>query len=446
MTDSSVSILQSIHSQIQTLESCIWQGKIASIVGTTLTIQGITHHLVIGDHCIVTTKKNDQIPIEITGFDNQHAIAMALDHVRDVGPGCIVTKCTTETALYPSKSWVGRVLDGLGHPVDNGPPLVRGQIAYPLRSAPLPAFDRQRLETRIDLGIKSINSFLTCCKGQRMGIFSGSGIGKSTLLGMLARFTTADVVVLGLIGERGREVQEFLQRDLGEEGLRKSVVVVATSDEPAAKRRHAAYVTMAIAEYFRDQGLHVLCLIDSLTRFATAQREIGLANGEPPTSKGYTPSVFAELPKILERAGPGLRDQSGAITGLFTVLVDGDDHNEPITDAVRAILDGHIVLDRSIAERGRYPAVNILRSISRTVPDCLEPQEAVLINQARSILAAYNDMADLIRIGAYQKGSNPELDRAIDLYPKLEAFFAQTKDQSYDSAQSFQLLDQILKS
>jgi flagellum-specific ATP synthase len=276
-----------------------------------------------------------------------------------------------------------------------------------------------------------------------MGIFSGSGVGKSVLMSMVARYTSADISVIGLVGERGREVQEFLHDDLGVDGLACSVVVVATSDEAPLMRRQAAYMTMAIAEYFRDQGKDVLCLMDSITRFAMAQREIGLAAGEPPTTKGYPPTTFAELPKLLERAGPGAEGK-GTITGLFTVLVDGDDHNEPIADAVRGILDGHIVLDRSIAERGRYPAVNVLRSVSRTMPACNNDGENDIVNQARRYLAAYENMAEMIRLGAYRKGANKEVDEAINFYGPLEEFLRQDKNERSNLADGYARLGQIL--
>jgi flagellum-specific ATP synthase len=276
-----------------------------------------------------------------------------------------------------------------------------------------------------------------------MGIFAGSGVGKSVLLSMLARNTACDVSVIGLIGERGREVQEFIEDDLGLEGLARSVVVVATSDEPALMRRQAAYLTLSLAEYFRDLDKNVLCMMDSVTRFAIAQREIGLSTGEPPTSKGYTPTVFAELPKLLERAGPGT--SAGSITGLFTVLVDGDDHNEPVADAVRSILDGHIVMERSIAERGRYPAVNVLKSVSRTLPDCNAPEENDLIRRARALMATYDDMEELIRLGAYRPGSDAQVDEAIHYQPALDAFLAQRKDESCTLADGYAALADILR-
>ncbi len=318
----------------------------------------------------------------------------------------------------------------------------RARYAYPLRNRAPPAHARQRVQGKIDLGVRALNTFLSCCRGQRMGIFSGSGVGKSVLLSMIARYTAADAIVIGLIGERGREVQEFIEDDLGPEGLARSVVVVATSDESPLMRRQAAFLTLAVAEFLRDSERDVLCLIDSVTRFATAQREIGLSAGEPPTTKGYTPTVFAELPKLLERAGPGTG--KGSITGLFTVLVEGDDQNEPIADACRAILDGHIVLDRAIAERGRYPAIDILRSISRTMPQCNSADENRLVAAARAHIATYENMAELIRLGAYRAGSDAGVDAAIRYYPALEAFLAQPKNERADLAAGYAALAAIL--
>ena len=301
---------------------------------------------------------------------------------------------------------------------------------------------RRPIERPLHTGIRAIDGLLTLGVGQRIGVFSPPGVGKSTLLGMLARGSTADVNVVVLVGERGREVQEFLQDDLGAEGLARSVVVVATSDEPALMRRNAAYVTLALAEHFRDQGAKVLCMIDSITRFAMAQRDIGLAAGEPPTAKGYTPTVFSELPRLLERAGPGVGE--GTISALFTVLVEGDDHNEPVADAVRGILDGHIVMERSIAERGRYPAINVLRSVSRTMPRACDPAFLPVVRRARRVLSTYADMEELIRLGAYRAGSSQEVDEAVALMPDLEAFLGQGKEEATSIGDGYARLAQIV--
>jgi flagellum-specific ATP synthase len=332
----------------------------------------------------------------------------------------------------------------MGEPVDGKGPIMSGPQAMHLKAPPPSAHRRARVGEPIDLGVRAINNFLTCCRGQRMGIFAGSGVGKSVLLSMLARNTACDVSVIGLVGERGREVQEFIEDDLGPEGLARSVVVVATSDEPALMRRQAAYITLAISEYFRDQGQDVLCMMDSVTRFAMAQREIGLSTGEPPTTKGYTPTVFSELPRLLERAGPG-EEGTGSITGLFTVLVDGDDHNEPVADAVRGILDGHIVMERSIAQRGRYPAINILKSVSRTMPKCVEPEVLPYVKRARELMATYADMEELIRLGAYRQGSSPSVDEAIRYQPALETFLTQGKTESTGRMEGYSRLAAILE-
>jgi flagellum-specific ATP synthase len=350
---------------------------------------------------------------------------MAFGTVDGIGVGSRAEIADSDPVVYPHKGWLGRVVNALGEPVDGKGPLAMGPAPYTIKASPPSAHKRQRVRGKIDLGIRAINTFLTCCRGQRMGIFAGSGVGKSSVMSMMTRFTAADVVVIGLIGERGREVQEFIQDDLGPEGLARSVVVVATGDESPLMRRQAAYLTLAIAEYFRDQDRDVLCLMDSVTRFAMAQREIGLSAGEPPASKGYTPSVFAELPRLLERAGPGIGQ--GSITGLFTVLVEGDDTNEPISDAVRGIVDGHIVLERAIGERGRYPAINVLRSVSRTMPGCNTPSENAVVSRARQLMSQYDDMAEMIRLGAYRRGSDPLVDEAIHYNPEIEAFLKQGK-------------------
>ncbi len=384
------------------------------------------------------------VPCEVIGFAGENAVVMPFAAVEGVRRGCRAIVSQALAAVRPSNAWLGRVVNAHGQPIDGKGPLKAGASPYPFRAPPPAAHTRQRVGGPLDLGVRALNTFATTCKGQRLGIFAGSGVGKSVLLSMLARFTACDVAVIGLVGERGREVQEFLQDDLGEEGLKRSVVVVATSDEPALMRRQAALLTMAIAEYFRDEGKDVLLLMDSVTRFAMAQREIGLAGGEPPTAKGYTPTVFSELPRLLERAGPG--PDQGTITGLFTVLVDGDDHNEPVADAVRGILDGHIVMERAIAERGRYPAINVLKSISRTMPKSSDPEFYPAVVKAKQVLATYGDMEELIRLGAYRQGSSPEVDEAIRLQPALEAFLSQGKEEKTNLSDGYRALAQIFAS
>jgi flagellum-specific ATP synthase len=417
-------------------------GRVTGVSGLLLEIGGVPQSLAVGGRCDVITRDNRHVPCEVVGFRDRRALVMPFGAVEGVSLGCKAEVLASVPAIHPTDQWLGRVINAFGEPLDGRGPLPVGPKAYPLRSRPPQAHLRRRVQGKLDLGVRAINTFLTCCRGQRMGIFSGSGVGKSILLSMLARYTTSDSTVIGLIGERGREVQEFLEDDLGPEGLKHSVVVVATSDESPLMRRQAAYMTMAIAEYFRDRERDVLCLMDSITRFAMAQREIGLSAGEPPTSKGYTPTVFAELPKLLERAGPGVG--KGSVTGLFAVLVEGDDHNEPISDAVRGILDGHIVLDRAIAERGRYPAVNILRSISRTMPGCNAPEENAVVAQARQHLATYEDMAELIRLGAYRKGSDAKVDEAMKYYPAIEQFLTQPREERAELAAGYVELTRIL--
>ncbi len=417
-------------------------GRVAAVQGMLVEIEGVDGHLSIGDRCTLHARRGKLIPCEVIGFRDKRALAMPYGALEGVALGTRAVILNSEPAIRPSDAWLGRVINAFAEPVDGLGPLAMGEEAYAVRATPVPAHQRRRTGAKIDLGVRCLNTFTTCCRGQRMGIFAGSGVGKSVLMAMMARFSEAEVIVIGLIGERGREVQEFIQDELGPEGLARSVVVVATSDESALMRREAAHVTLSVAEYFRDQGKDVLCLMDSVTRFAMAQREIGLSAGEPPATKGYTPTVFAELPRLLERAGPGSGE--GTITGLFTVLVEGDDHNEPISDAVRGILDGHIVLDRTIAHRNRFPAVNILRSVSRTMPDCNTAEQTALVNRARRLLAAYDDMAELIRLGAYRKGSDPLVDEAISFNGPLESFIGQGKLERTSLEQGYQELAEVL--
>lgn len=418
-------------------------GRVASIVGLMVEIEGVRNSLSIGDRCRLVGRSGRKVMCEVVGFRNERALLMPFGSLDGIGLGSRAEVIATDPVIYPDISWMGRVVDAFGEPTDGKGPLTKGPKAYRVHASPPDAHKRRRVGGKIDLGVRALNVFLTCCLGQRMGIFSGSGIGKSTVMSMMARNTSAEVGVIGLIGERGREAREFIEDDLGDEGMKRSVVVVATSDEPPLVRRQAAYVMMAIAEFFRDQNMDVLCLMDSVTRFAMAQREISLSAGEPPASKGYTPSVFAELPRLLERAGPGA-DGQGTITGLFTVLVEGDDHNEPVADAVRGILDGHVVLDREIAERGRYPAINILRSVSRTMPDCNTEEENAIVSRARKLLATYEDMAELIRLGAYRRGSDAEIDEAIHYYPAIEKFLTQSKEEYTDLQSCYTQLREIL--
>ncbi len=420
-----------------------WQyGRVAGVLGLLIEVAGLERVLSVGARCNVAARDGRSVAGEVIGFRQGRALLLPFGSVDGIGLGCKAELAGSEPVVRPTEAWLGRVVNALGEPLDGKGPIPLGRDAYRLRGTPPPAHGRQRIGDKIDLGVRAINTFLTCCRGQRMGIFSGSGVGKSILLSMLARYTASDVNVIGLIGERGREVQEWLEDDLGPDGLARSVVVVATSDEPPLMRRQAAHLTMATAEFFRDQGKDVLCLMDSITRFAMALREIGLSAGEPPASKGYTPSVFAELPRLLERAGPGV--DRGSITGLFSVLVEGDDHNEPIADAVRGILDGHIVLERSIAERNRFPAINLLRSISRSMPDCNSPEENVLVTRARALVANYEDMAELIRIGAYKPGTDKAIDEAIHYYPQIEGFLSQDRSESSDFQTGYDQLAGIL--
>jgi flagellum-specific ATP synthase len=420
-------------------------GRVARIEGLAVEVTGAQGAVSLGGQCRITIGDDKKIPCEVIGFRDGRALVMPLGPLDGITLGARADFEDRPASIHPSRAWLGRVIDGFGQPMDGKGPLAQGTTAYPIKASPPSAILRGRVGQKLDLGIRAMNTFTTCCAGQRMGIFAGSGVGKSTLLSMLARNSNADAIVIGLIGERGREVKEFIEDDLGADGLARSVVVAATSDEAPLVRRQAAYVAMTVAEQLRDDGLNVLLLMDSVTRFAMAQREIGLSAGEPPASKGYTPTVFAELPRLLERAGPGPVG-GGTITGLFTVLVEGDDHNEPVSDAVRGILDGHIVLERAIAERGRFPAINILKSVSRAMPGCNTEDQQRLVLQARQPLTIYEDMAELIRLGAYKTGTNPEVDEAVRLYPQLEAFLGQSKHERATLSQGYDALSTIMGS
>ncbi|MBK1794809.1 flagellar protein export ATPase FliI [Devosia sp. WQ 349] len=420
--------MKALISAIDAVEEVEVFGRVKSVQGLLIEVAGPVRELRVGGRVEIINSDGTVLFAEIIGFRDGHALCLPFGELGGVRLGCKAIFRRHDGAVNPSEAWLGRVVNANGEPIDGKGPLPRGAISYPLRQSPLAAHDRVRVGEPIELGVRCLNTFTTMCEGQRMGIFAGSGVGKSVLMSMLARNTDVDVSIIGLIGERGREVHEFIGEYLGEEGLKRAIVVVATSDEAALMRRQACYMSMALAEYFRDQGKRVLCMMDSLTRFAMAQREIGLAVGEPPTAKGYPPTVFTELPRLLERAGPGT-PLTGSITGLFTVLVEGDDHNEPIADAVRGILDGHIVMERGIAERGRYPAVNVLRSISRTMPGCVPEEVRPTLTRARELMSIFSDMEELIRLGAYRKGSDPLVDRAIAINPKLEAFLSQRRDE-----------------
>jgi flagellum-specific ATP synthase len=435
--------MKALAEQIAELDAVEIYGRVVGVRGLRVEVAGPIHAMSVGARVEVETGPGPHIPCEVVGFSGANALLMPFGPLEGVRRGCRAIVSAQTAAVRPSSGWLGRVVNAMGEPIDGKGPLPAGPATYPFRSSPPPAHARRRVGGPLDLGVRALNTFITCCRGQRMGIFSGSGVGKSVLLSMLARNVAADVSVIGLVGERGREVQEFLQDDLGAAGLARSVVVVSTSDEPALMRRQAAYLTLAIAEHFRDAGRDVLVLMDSITRFAMAQRDIGLSAGEPPTAKGYTPTVFTELARLLERAGPGT--ETGTITGIFSVLVEGDDHNEPVADAVRAILDGHIVMERTIAERGRYPAINVLKSVSRTMPRAADPAYLPLLIRARAVMATYADMEELIRLGAYRAGSSAEVDEAIGLHQPLETFLAQGKDEASTLEQGYQRLKQILQ-
>jgi flagellum-specific ATP synthase len=439
------------HARLRDIAPLRVEGRVTALSGLLVEADGLNGHVCVGDRLSLAARDGRGVPAEVVAFRGGLAQAMPFGALDGLGPGSTVLLRLHKSdephggTLSVSDDWLGRVLDPLGRPLDHRGPLPEGPIARRVRAAPPLATQRARLGARLDVGVRALNCFATCRQGQRLGLFSGSGIGKSSLLAMLARHTACDVAVLALVGERGREVREFLEDDLGEAGLRHAVAVVATSDSSPLLRRQAAFAAMTVAEYFRDQGKSVLFLMDSITRFCLALREIGLSVGEPPATRGYPPSVFAELPRLLERAGPGLDGSGGSITALFSVLVEGDDHNEPVADAVRGILDGHIVLDRRIAEGGRYPAIDVLRSLSRGVQGCNTTEENALARRARGLLALHADMADMVRLGAYRAGSDPAVDEAVALAPRIETVLHQERDERTNIENGFALLRAALE-
>ena len=425
----------------KTLENRLFyrsQGKIANAVG--LTLESFGPDAKIGDICSIYSKSGDYkiATAEVVGFTNGRTILMPYEHVDGISSGCLVENEDHPMEILVSDDVLGHTFDGLGRPTDGAE--VKG-TPYLVEAAPPEPMSRKIICDPLPLGVKAVDGLLTIGKGQRIGIFAGSGVGKSTLMGMFARNTKADINVIALIGERGREVREFVERDLGEEGMKRSVLVVATSDRPALERTKAAKTATAIAEYFRDQGKDVLLMMDSLTRFSMAQREIGLASGEPPVSRGYPPSVYSEMPKLLERAGCSDR---GSITGLYTVLVDGDDFNEPITDTARSILDGHIVLNRKLAQRNHYPAIDVMMSISRCMSQVAQKEHKATAGKIKNLMSVYADAEDLINIGAYKAGSNSEIDEAIEKHKAINDFLLQSTEEKVSFEDTIVRMNSIL--
>ncbi|MGB1579984.1 MAG: FliI/YscN family ATPase [Nevskiales bacterium] len=436
-----LSRLQGLSERLPRTRDYQVEGLLKRVVGLTLEASGC--HIPIGGRCAVETAHGGELEAEVVGFAGDRSYLMATGDMRGLPPNLRVRPLSQGLQVPVGDALLGRVIDDEGRVLDNKPaPRLPDRV--PLIAAPLNPMERASITEPLDVGVRAINSMLTIGRGQRMGLFAGSGVGKSTLLGRMTRYTSAEVIVVGLIGERGREVRDFIEKTLGPAGMRRAVVVAAPADRPPLARIHAAWRATAIAEYFRDRGRQVLLLMDSLTRFAHAQREIGLAVGEPPATRGYTPSVFARLPQLIERAGNG-KDNGGSITGLYTVLVEGDDNNEPIADAARAILDGHIVLSRDIAESGLYPAIDIEASVSRVAKDIISPEQHNWTQSLRGLLGAHRSHRDLISIGAYQHGSDPQVDSAIRLWPQIEGLLKQDIHDGADYAGSIRQLGQLIK-
>ena len=429
------------HTILENTNTLEYAGSVTKIVGLAVEASGPPSK--IGDICEMYTLDGERsVRTEIVGFREVHTLLIPFGSVEGVGLGSYVLYTGTSLRVPVGKELTGRILDALGNPFD-GLPEPKTETWYPADNVPPNPLARERIHEVLPLGIKAIDSMLTVGRGQRLGIFSGSGVGKSTLLGMIARYAVADVNVIVLVGERGREVRDFVERDLGEEGLRRSVLVIATSDQPALLRLKCAMTGTAVAEYFRDCGYKVLLLMDSLTRFAMAQREIGMAAGEPPVSRGFPPSVYTILPKLLERSG---MSDKGSITGLYTVLVEGDDLNEPISDTVRGILDGHIVLSRAIANSNHYPPIDILGSVSRVMPDIVTKEHLEAFGSIKNLIAVYREAEDLINIGAYKKGANPEIDRAIKLHSAIQSFLKQNVSEHLTFEQTLDMMNNIVNS
>ena len=427
--------------RLEETETSRAKGKVNQVVG--LLIEGTGPGLPVGGVCAIEPIHGGKdVMVEVIGFRDDRVLFMPLGEAKGISPGSSIRAISMQAEVHVSTSMLGRVLDGLGNPLDGAGP-IEDVVERPLYGDAINPLERPIITEALDVGVRAINGLLTVGKGQRLGIFSGSGVGKSTMMGMMARHTKADVTVVALVGERGREVKEFVERVLGPEGLARSVVVAATSDQPPLVRMRGAYLATAIAEHFRDQGMDVLLLMDSLTRFAMAQREVGLSVGEPPTTKGYTPSVFALLPRLLERAGMTTK---GSITGFYTVLVEGDDLSDPIADSSRAILDGHIVLSRRLASQNVYPSVDLLNSNSRVMIDVVSEQHLEDSGEFGSLMALYEESADLIQVGAYVRGSNPQLDRAIDLRPQLIEYIRQPIQEPCPLDESVSSLEEIMSS
>lgn len=438
MTADAFDILEEHIDEIQTIRR---YGRVSGVSGLVISCQGL-EGTAMGSRCRVEGLDNHVMDAEVVGYQDGFVMLMPFGSLDGIGPGCKVYTVSTQPIFRVNHGLIGRVINALGEPIDGKGALAMGGEERKLKNPPpLPGM-RQPVGGKIDLGVRSLNTFVTMCEGQRIGIFSGSGVGKSVLMSMIARYTSAEINVIALVGERGREVKEFIEEQLGEEGMKKSVVIVATGDEPPLMRRQAAYMAMTVAEYFRDCGFNVMMLMDSVTRFALAQREIGLSAGEPPTTRGFTPSVFSELPRLLERAGPG--SEKGSITGIFTVLVEGGDLDEPVADAVRGIVDGHVILSRHLAERGFFPSVDVLKSVSRMLPGCNTDDQNKIVMKARELLASYADMEELIRLGAYRKGSDPKVDMAIELREELEGFLRQSPKDHATLEQCYERLESIL--